>query len=195
MEETDKTISKNALKKELKNKKREEERRQKEEEKARQAAAKASTEVQKSATAADDEDMDPTQYYENRLKYLDAQKGEGKNMYPHKFFVTLSIPEYIDKYGELSNGEHLEDVSVSLSGRIMSKRSSSSKLFFYDLHGLGAKVQVMADASKSGFNEVEFSKLHSSVKRGDIVGVTGFPAALVSMDMHTCRKRRIKSRK
>jgi hypothetical protein len=28
----------------------------------------------------------------------------------------------------------------------MSKRSSSSKLFFYDLHGLGAKVQVMADA-------------------------------------------------
>ena len=31
-------------------------------------------------------------------------------------------------------------------GRIMSKRSSSSKLFFYDLHGDGAKVQVMADA-------------------------------------------------
>ena len=28
----------------------------------------------------------------------------------------------------------------------MSKRSSSSKLFFYDLHGGGAKVQVMADA-------------------------------------------------
>ena len=28
----------------------------------------------------------------------------------------------------------------------MSKRSSSSKLFFYDLHGDGAKVQVMADA-------------------------------------------------
>jgi hypothetical protein len=28
----------------------------------------------------------------------------------------------------------------------MSKRSSSSKLFFYDLHGLGTKVQVMADA-------------------------------------------------
>ena len=28
----------------------------------------------------------------------------------------------------------------------MSKRSSSSKLLFYDLHGLGAKVQVMVDA-------------------------------------------------
>jgi hypothetical protein len=28
----------------------------------------------------------------------------------------------------------------------MSKRSSSSKLFFYDLHGGSVKVQVMADA-------------------------------------------------
>ena len=36
-----------------------------------------------------------------------------------------------------------------MQGRIMSKRSSSSKLFFYDLLGAGAgtaKVQVMADA-------------------------------------------------
>jgi lysyl-tRNA synthetase class II len=33
-----------------------------------------------------------------------------------------------------------------MQGRIMSKRSSSSKLFFYDLNGGGVKVQVMADA-------------------------------------------------
>lgn len=90
----------------------------------------------------------------------------------------MSILEYIEKYGCLSNGEHLEDVTVNLAGieirdfvfcflsmicychasfvdcfsvflmqgRIMSKRSSSSKLFFYDLHGGSVKVQVMADA-------------------------------------------------
>lgn len=29
--------------------------------------------------------------------------------------------------------------------------------------------------SKSDMDEVEFSKFHASVKRGDIVGVTGFP--------------------
>ncbi|KAH7542422.1 hypothetical protein FEM48_Zijuj02G0071900 [Ziziphus jujuba var. spinosa] len=169
-----KTISKNALKKELKNKQKEEERRRKEEEKAKQAAATASSQVKKSV-AADDEDMDPTQYLENRIKYLAAQKEEGRNPYPHKFFVSLTIPEYIEKYGGLSNGEHQEDVTVSLAGRIMSKRSSSSKLFFYDLHGGGAKVQVMADASKADLDEAEFSKFHSSVKRGDIVGITGFP--------------------
>lgn len=33
-----------------------------------------------------------------------------------------------------------------MQGRIMSKRSSSSKLFFFDMHGDGAKLQVMADA-------------------------------------------------
>ena len=50
-------------------------------------------------------------------------------MYPHKLFVTLSIPEYIDKYGGLSNGEHLEDVSVSLSGNL--NRDTLFALLFY----------------------------------------------------------------
>ncbi|CAO2821655.1 unnamed protein product [Amaranthus hypochondriacus] len=168
------TLSKNALKKQLKNKQREEERRKKEEEKAKKQAAMPSSHGQKSQ-AADDEDMDPTQYFENRVKSLAVQKAAGINPYPHKFFVTLSITEYIEKYGVLNNGDHLEDVQVSLAGRVMSKRASSSKLFFYDLHGGGAKVQVMADARTSELDEAEFSKLHDSVKRGDIIGVTGFP--------------------
>ncbi|KAE9594305.1 putative lysine--tRNA ligase [Lupinus albus] len=170
------TISKNALKRELKNKQREEERKRKEEDKAKKAAeVQRAKDNSKSASAADEDDMDPTQYHENRLKYLVAQKAEGNNPYPHKFFVTLSIDQYIKKYGGLSDGEHLEDVSVSLSGRIMHKRASGAKLVFYDLHGGGLKVQVMADARKSDLDEAEFSKFHSNVKRGDIVGITGFP--------------------
>ncbi|EEF31486.1 lysine--tRNA ligase, cytoplasmic [Ricinus communis] len=173
MEGGPEALSKNALKRELKMKQKEEERRRKEEEKAaKQAALKA--QGQKSA-AADEEDMDPTQYFENRLKYLASQKAEERNPYPHKFCVTMSIEEYKQKYGGLNDGEHLEDVTVSLAGRIMKKRSAAAKLFFYDLHGGGVKVQVMADFSKSDMEEAEFSKFHSNVKRGDIVGVTGFP--------------------
>ncbi|KAI4335402.1 hypothetical protein L6164_014047 [Bauhinia variegata] len=164
-------ISKNALKRELKNKQREEERKRKEEEKAKKAAEMQS----KKAATGEDEDMDPTQYHENRLKYLVAQKADGRNPYPHKFFTSMTINEYIEKYKGLSDGEHLEDVSVSLAGRIMNKRSSGGKLWFYDLHGSGYKLQVMADASKSDLDEAEFSKFHANVKRGDIVGVTGFP--------------------
>ncbi|CAH1449414.1 unnamed protein product [Lactuca virosa] len=167
-------LSKNARKKELKNKQKEEERRRKEEEKEKKAAAMPKSAVQKQS-AADDEDMDPTQYFENRLKTLATQKAAGMNPYPHKFHVSMSILEYIEKYESLNSGDHLEDVQVSLAGRLMNKRSSSSKLFFYDLHGTGGKVQVMADARRSDLDEAEFSKYHSSVKRGDIVGIVGFP--------------------
>ncbi|XVF65754.1 hypothetical protein PTKIN_Ptkin09bG0275400 [Pterospermum kingtungense] len=144
---------------------------------------KATLQSQKPA-GDDDEDMDPTQFHENRLKFLVSQKVEGKNPYPHKFFMSMSIVEYIEKYGSLGNGEHAEDVSVSLAGRIMSKRSFSSKLFFYDLHGAGSKVQVMADVSKSGLDESEFPKFHSSVKHGDIDGFIGFQifAAVEKLD-------------
>ncbi|KAL8223043.1 hypothetical protein R6Q57_020442 [Mikania cordata] len=167
-------LSKNARKKELKNKQKEEERRRKEEEKEKKAAAMPKSAVQK-PSAADDDDMDPTQYFDNRLKILAAQKAAGLNPYPHKFHVSLSILEYIEKYETLNSGDHLEDVQVSLAGRLMNKRSSSSKLFFYDLHGSGGKVQVMADARRSDLDEAEFSKYHSGVKRGDIVGIIGFP--------------------
>ncbi|KAL8130220.1 hypothetical protein V2J09_019375 [Rumex salicifolius] len=167
-------ISKSAAKKLIKMQQKEEERRKKEEEKARKASANPTAQGQK-AQAADDDDMDPTQYFENRLKFLAPLKEAGINPYPHKFSVSMSIMEYTQKYGSLENGDHLDDVQVSLAGRIMSKRSSSSKLFFYDLHGEVAKVQVMADARSSELDEAEFSKFHGSVKRGDIVGVTGFP--------------------
>ncbi|KAH9805863.1 retrovirus-related pol polyprotein from transposon RE1 [Citrus sinensis] len=111
------TISKSARKKELKMKQKEEKKRRKEEEKrqkeAERAATKASSQSQK--PAADDEDMDPTQYLENRKRFLEIQKKEGKNPYPHKFFVSTSIIEYIANYGGLGNGDHLEDISVSLA--------------------------------------------------------------------------------
>ncbi|CAA3019466.1 lysine--tRNA ligase-like [Olea europaea subsp. europaea] len=129
---------------------------------------------QKSSTA-EDEGMDPTQYYENRLRALAAQKEAGNNPYPHKFATSLTIPDYVKKYESLNSGDHLEDDEERLAGRLMNKRSSSAKLFFYDLHGGGAKVQVMADARKSDLGEEEFTKFHSSVKRGDIVGIIGFP--------------------
>ncbi|XP_076933082.1 lysine--tRNA ligase-like [Bidens hawaiensis] len=165
--EESETLSKNAQKKVQKNKEREKERQRKEAEK------KAAT-MQRPA-AADDEDMDPTQYFNNRLKTLADQKAANIIVYPHKFHVSIPILEFIEKYKDLKDGEHLEDVEESLAGRLMNKRSSSSKLFFYDLHGSGGKVQVMADARRSELDEAEFSKYHSGVKRGDIVGIVGFP--------------------
>ncbi|RZC50212.1 hypothetical protein C5167_018638 [Papaver somniferum] len=118
--------------------------------------------------------LDPTQYYENRNTWLALQKASGIETYPHKFLVSMTLAEYIKTYETLGNGEQLEKV-VSLGGRIMQKRTSSSKLLFYDLHDEGLKVQLIVDAQNSGMDEAAFTRFHSGVKRDDIVGVTGFP--------------------
>ncbi|GKD89717.1 lysine--tRNA ligase, partial [Tanacetum coccineum] len=118
--------------------------------------------------SANNEDMDPT------MKKVDAQKDARVKPYPH-FKTTSTISEFIKDYEKLRKGERLEDVVVSLAGRKMSKRCPSSKLYFYDLHGSGVKVQVMIDAKKMGSNVEKFTNLHKSVKIGDIVGITGFP--------------------
>jgi len=69
------------------------------------------------------------------------------NPYPHKFHVTSSITHYIQTYGKegrIAPGTKEEGVTESLSGRIHNIRASGSKLVFYDLHGEGNKVQIMA---------------------------------------------------
>lgn len=73
-------------------------------------------------------------------------RARGENPYPHKFHVDISLPEYIAKYNHLKNEEILNDVTISLAGRLMSKRENSSKLFFYDIHSLGHSLQLMANA-------------------------------------------------
>lgn len=52
-------------------------------------------------------------YHENRLKYIASIE----NAYPHKFNVTMSDQTYLEKFGGLENGEHKEDITVSLAGR------------------------------------------------------------------------------
>ncbi|GMI71427.1 lysyl-tRNA synthetase 1 [Hibiscus trionum] len=124
---------------------------------------------------ANDDAVDPAQYLRNRIQRLALQKESGLNPYPHKFEVSMSATEFIRKFGSLHVGEHVENTEISLAGRVLNKRSSSSKLYFYDLLGDGAKIQVMAEARHSDTDENEFAKYHSAVKRGDIVGICGFP--------------------
>ncbi|PON92219.1 Lysine-tRNA ligase, class II [Trema orientale] len=92
----------------------------------------------------EDDNMDPTQYLENRLASLALTKASGINPYPHKFTVSMTVAEFIGTYGSLDAGEHVETDEISLAGRIMSKRGSSSKLYFYDIYGDHAKVQLIS---------------------------------------------------
>jgi hypothetical protein len=92
-------------------------------EKAKQAALQQADKVARGDTGdngalEDDsnEEVDPTLYFENRLKALEIKKGKGINPYPHKFHVSMSMPDFVQKFKSLEAGEQLTDVTLSLAG-------------------------------------------------------------------------------
>ena len=63
-------------------------------------------------------------------------------------------------------------MTVALTGRILAIRGAGASLIFIDLEGDGAKVQILA---QSDYYQGEFTALHASLRRGDIIGVEGAP--------------------
>ncbi|TFK44100.1 lysyl-tRNA synthetase [Crucibulum laeve] len=133
----------------------------------------------KAETKPNEEDLNPNQYYELRSRQIRALKeSQSPNPYPHKFNVTRSITSYIDTYGaegKIPPGTKLDGVTESLAGRVHNIRASGAKLIFYDLHGEGKKIQIMA-TQQDAADPDSFTAVHETFRRGDIVGVTGTPS-------------------
>ncbi|GKY95124.1 hypothetical protein MPSEU_000476300 [Mayamaea pseudoterrestris] len=166
-------LSKNALKKKLKA---EQAAKAKAEKEAKRAAELAANPKQTSSNAAAvEEELDPSQFKANRELMIKNFEAEGGNPYPHKFHVDWRLPDYNAEFeSRTKDGERLEDVLTTVAGRIVSVRGQG-KLFFYDLRGDGAKVQVMSDLKTYADGEDAFYKIHRILRRGDIVGVKGYP--------------------
>ncbi|GMI42499.1 hypothetical protein TrCOL_g5170 [Triparma columacea] len=164
--------SKNAMKKRLKAEAAAKKKAEKEAAKAAKEAANPKKE--KKFVAGDDGDLDPTQYYSNRVAAIEKMHAEGGNAYPHKFHVSHRVPDFIQEFSSKANdGERLEGTTVSIAGRLNSVRGQG-KLYFYDLKGDGDFVQIMSDL-KTYESEEGFNAIHRALKRGDIVGVEGTP--------------------
>eukprot|EP00500_Bicosoecida_sp_ms1_P004731 CAMPEP_0203808280 /NCGR_PEP_ID=MMETSP0115-20131106/1534_1 /ASSEMBLY_ACC=CAM_ASM_000227 /TAXON_ID=33651 /ORGANISM="Bicosoecid sp, Strain ms1" /LENGTH=666 /DNA_ID=CAMNT_0050716969 /DNA_START=31 /DNA_END=2031 /DNA_ORIENTATION=- len=123
-----------------------------------------------------EEEADPTKYYENRLRRLDAlTDAEGFNPYPHKFATDIRVPEFVEAFSEVAEaGKHDEGVSHSLAGRVVGRRDMAAKLVFFDLQADGAQVQVMMNAAIME-DKAAFERMKDVVRRGDLVGVRGHP--------------------
>lgn len=171
----DEQLSKNELKRRLKAEKAAQAKAEKAAAKAEKAAAAGPKKPSAASAAADEEELDPTAYFANREKMLAELEKAGVNPYPHKFHVSTSLPEFHEQFSGTEAGSHLEGVAVSVAGRLHSKRASGAKLVFYDLRADGAKIQVMSSADMYGAGEEAFAKIHAVLRRGDIVGVRGFP--------------------
>ena len=55
------------------------------------------------------------QYLKLRSNAISALKQSGPHPYPHKFHVTMSLVDFIERYQALGDGEHHTDV-VSVAG-------------------------------------------------------------------------------
>ena len=162
-------MSKNELKRREKMKRKEAEKAAKE---AAKAAKAATTQSDKKE---DEEDVDPTKYFENRLAVVEKAEAAGETYYPHKFQVQYSIPEFIEKFSYCKDGDRLESELCSVAGRVILKRASGKKLFFYTLQGDGKQIQVMASEDKYEGGAEAFQEIYNKVRRGDIIGIRGFP--------------------
>ncbi|KAJ6631217.1 lysyl-tRNA synthetase [Mycena sp. CBHHK59/15] len=133
-----------------------------------------------------DDDLNPNQYYELRSRQILALKDKSSkvNPYPHKFNVTRSITSYINTYGpegKIPAGTKLEGVQESLAGRVHNIRASGAKLVFYDLHGEGKKVQIMA-SQQDAADPDSFVETHELFKRGDIISPSSI--TLLAPNLH-----------
>ena len=161
-------LSKNALKKKLKA---EAAAKKKAEKEAERKKKEAEQPTKKKTT---DEELDPTQYKEMREATVKAIQAKGGNPYPHKFAVDYRLPDFVQAYNEKTQvGDKLEDM-VAVAGRIVSVRGQG-KLYFYDIRGDGAKLQVMSDLKSYDGDEEAFKEIHHTIKRGDVIGIRGNP--------------------
>ncbi|XP_043508628.1 lysine--tRNA ligase isoform X1 [Frieseomelitta varia] len=122
-----------------------------------------------------EEDISPNEYNKLRTQAVKHLKDTNDNPYPHKFHVSISLENFIEKFSNnLKPGEILNNEVHSVAGRVHAIRGSGAKLIFYDLRGEGVKIQVMANARQYKDQE-KFAGDTSKIKRGDIIGVLGNP--------------------
>ncbi|KAJ5237446.1 hypothetical protein N7489_007537 [Penicillium chrysogenum] len=141
--------------------------------KEKEAAAPPKAE-KKSSAEEEEANLTPNQYFEIRCKKINKlRETKQPDPYPHKFHVDTDLRNFVKEYDGLQKGEQKPDVTVRVAGRIYTKRTSGNKLNFYDIRSEGVKVQVMCQAQFA--TGKPFEEQHEHLRRGDIVGIVGFP--------------------
>ncbi|KAI1472745.1 lysyl-tRNA synthetase [Daldinia caldariorum] len=172
----DEVTGERVSKSELKKRQKQRERDAKKQEKAAAAPPKPAS-AKKTNAEADEKELTPNQYFEIRSRAI-SKLIESKEPYPypHKFQRDYDLNDLVKQYGHLKSGEHDKTKILHVAGRIYNKRASGSKLLFYDIRGNnGVKVQIMCQAQEIREGAPAFEKQHDHIRRGDIIGVVGYP--------------------
>lgn len=100
------------------------------------------------------------------------QLGDLSQCYPAKFPVTHHVKEILDSYKYLNPEEAAPKDVVLVAGRIKSVRKVGKKLVFLHINSEDQDIQIKAHASNY---EANFDSELDPLRRGDIIGVEGFP--------------------
>lgn len=119
--------------------------------------------------------MGDKQYFEIRSRAVKRMKDNNSpNPFPHKFQVTYDLRNFQRDFGHLKKGETLKDRKISIGCRIYNIRTSGENLRFYEVMVDGAEIQIMAQ-NQEATGKVHFLDQHDHLRRGDIIGVIGYP--------------------
>uniref|UniRef100_A0A914YCS7 Uncharacterized protein n=1 Tax=Panagrolaimus superbus TaxID=310955 RepID=A0A914YCS7_9BILA len=114
------SLSKNELKRQQKLAKKEQEKKEKDAAKAVAAASNENAKKEKKEVVADP--SDPQEYFNMRVRMIEARRAAGENPFPHKFHVSISLANYIKKYeNTMENNEVRETEPVSVAGKFLVK--------------------------------------------------------------------------
>nr|MBA4404763.1 lysine--tRNA ligase [Nanoarchaeum sp.] len=106
---------------------------------------------------------------EIQLKELEEIRKMGFEPYAYKFHRTHDINEIIEKYSKVKPGEKIENIKISVAGRIRSVRRHG-KLSFAHIEDFTGRIQVYVGAENVDKKEYDlFQKLNI----GDFIGVEG----------------------
>lgn len=126
-----------------------------------------------STEVIDLDNLDPSKYYEIRKKNILELEKDGFDAFPHKFHVDTTVVEFIKKNNNLAAEQRNVEEKVALAGRIITSRPTG-KLVFYHIRAEGEDLQVMSGISDYAEGDEAFKKIHSILRRGDIIGINGF---------------------
>lgn len=122
----------------------------------------------------DDEELDPTKYYEHRAELVSELKKDPKFFpYPHKYPSTHSIQQLKEKFQPnlKENGVFLDEI-VATTGRIKLIRVAGKNLIFFIIVCDDHRIQLIYNPSE--YVDVKhFEKIYGIIGRGDIIGARG----------------------
>ncbi|KAI8997097.1 putative Lysyl-tRNA synthetase [Pilobolus umbonatus] len=93
---------------------------------------------------------------------------------PERHGKWVTVKE-LEQYNHIDKGKKVEGALLTLTGRIISKRESSSKLVFYDIVQNGEVMQVVASRARYSGTADQFQEDNRDLCRGDVVSFTGIP--------------------